>query len=401
MAALTIKIGLWYQSQELYQWLHTLSERTKRLSLVCVAGNADDLERCLEDQTLDVLVVEYDAAREDLNFQLERFLLRRPEVHLLVVASSTDPDSLLKAMRLGAREYLVKPVSDSEFASALVRVARLMEASRRRQVRAGRTVALIGAKGGLGVTSLAVNLAAELAEMGGGRVGLFDLNLINPDVGLSLDLDPGHTLANLARAEGRLDELAIEEATVDFEGRFTVLCGPADFVEAAAVGPDDVEKLLLVATDSYDWLILDVAPGTDDRTIKALDKAHVVLFVTQATVSGLKNAQRSLSLFSRLGYGPEKIKIIIDRSGRRGDLSASQIKRVLSEEIYFTLPDDESAMLAAEGAGKPLHRVRRRSPLRKACAKLAARLSQEVVVAKESGEPNPGLEPSDNLRVVS
>jgi len=401
MAALTIKIGLWYQSQDLYQWIHTLSERTKRLSLVCVAGNVDDLERGLEDQSVDVLVVEYDAASDDLNFQLERFHLRRPEVHLLVVASSTDPDSLLKAMRLGAREYLVKPVSDSDFASALVRVARLMEASRRRQIRAGRTVAVIGAKGGLGVTSLSVNLAAELAEMGGGRVGLFDLNLINPDVGLSLDLEPGHSLADLARGEGRLDEVAIEEASADFEGRFSVLCGPNDFVEAAAVGPDDIEKLLLVAADAYDWLVLDVAPGTDDRTIKALDKAHVVLFVTQATVSGIKNAQRSLALFSRLGYGPEKVKIIVDRSGRRGDLSSSQIKRVLSEEIYFSLPDDEPAMLAAEGAAKPLHRVKKRSPLRKAVTKLAARLSQEVVVAKDGGELNPSLEQSDNLRVVS
>jgi pilus assembly protein CpaE len=394
-----LNLALWYQDQEMVPWLTALCSRTKRLQLVCSTNTMDALEHCLEENRVDLLVVEFDTTREDRMFQLERLHLRRPELNLLVAANSSDPDCLLQAMRLGAREYLVKPIADSEFASAIVRVVRFIEATRRRQIRAGRTVAVVGSKGGLGVTTISLNLAAELASSGGVRVGLFDFNLVNPDVGVSLDLEPKRSLVDLVRSEERLDELVIDDAMTDVEGRFLALCGPTDFVEGAEVGPDDIDKLLLVATDNFDWLVLDLAPGTDDRTIKALDKAHLVLLVTQATVTGLKNVQRTIALYSRLGYGPDKVKVVVNRAGRRGDLSWQQVKRVLSDEIYHQLPDDPQSIIAAESAAKPVCRVRKRSPLRKAYTKLAARLNRDVMVQPEA-EPNPSLEEGNQLRVV-
>jgi pilus assembly protein CpaE len=395
-----LNIALWYQEPDMVPWLTGLCSRTKRLALVCAADGVEAVERCLDENQVDLLMVEFDPTREDRIFQLERLHLRRPELNLLVAANSSDPDCLLQAMRMGAREYLVKPIADSEFASAIVRVVRFMEATRRRQVRAGRTVALVGSKGGLGVTSISLNLAAELASAGGVRVGLFDFNLVNPDVGVSLDLEPQRSLVDLVRSDERLDELMIDDAMTEVDGRFSVLCGPNDFVEGAEVGPDDIEKLLLVATDNFDWLVLDLTPGTDDRTIKALDKAHLVLLVTQATVTGLKNAQRTLSLYSRLGYGSDKVKILVNRTGRKGDLSWPQVKRVLSDEVYHQLPDDVPSILAAEGAAKPLCRVRKRSPLRKAYTKLTAKLNRDVMVQRQE-EPNPSEEGRNNLRVVS
>jgi pilus assembly protein CpaE len=399
MSKSVLNLALWYQDQDMVPWLTGLCSRTKRLQLVCSTGAVDALERCLEENRVDLLVVEFDTTREDRMFQLERLHLRRPELNMLVAANSSDPDCLLQAMRLGAREYLVKPIADSEFASAIVRVVRFMEATRRRQIRAGRTVAVVGSKGGLGVTTIGLNLAAELAALGGVRVGLFDFNLVNPDVGVSLDLEPQRSLVDLVRSDERLDELMIDDAMTEVGGRFYALCGPTDYVEGAEVGSDDVEKLLLVASDSFDWLVLDLTPGTDDRTIKALDKAHLVLLVTQATVTGLKNVQRTLSLYSRLGYGSDKVKVVVNRTGRRGDLSWQQVKRVVNDEIYHQLPDDSQSILAAEAAAQPLERIRKRSPLRKSFAKLAARLNRDVMVARVT-EPNPSLEEEGQLRVV-
>ena len=394
-----ITLGVWFQDPAVEQQLTGLADRSPRLDLATASTSLEEVDMYLTERPLDVLVVEYEPGIEGQDFMVERFHLHHPYVNLLFLSSVTDSNAVLQAMRLGAREYLTKPLVEKDFVSALVRLTRRMEASRAESRRAGHIIAVMGAKGGIGVTTIAINLAAELAQAGSGRVGVVDLNLTNPDVSAILDVDSVGNISDVVRDPDRIDELRMMENFSDYDGLFLALSGPSDFVEAAEVRPDAVDKFLLLSTDVFDWLILDVGCGASDSTLKALDRSELVFLVTKPSVVSVKNAKRVQSLFARLGYGPEKVKIVSSRQGGRGDLSAAQLKTVFNEAPYFSIPDDEPSAHAAEGAGRPLYSARKRSVLRKSFVKLAGRLVTDFgrSLQSESG-PNPSQERP--LRVV-
>jgi pilus assembly protein CpaE len=219
--------------------------------------------------------------------------------------------------------------------------------------------AVLGAKGGCGATLVAAHLAA--GKVGEGEVFLVDLDTGKGDLAGYLDLRSSRTLNALLE---RLDELdaALLDGACEVSGGVRVLAQPYELTELQIVSPEEVRKLLSFVRAHADWVVADLGSGVDAGTLAAIEVAsHVVLVVTPDIIA-LRDAQRILRLLRRLGIGPERVRLVVNRATPR-DLSAEEIDAQLGVPVVASLPLDLDAGRAATMGGALLSASAPRSPL--------------------------------------
>ncbi len=276
---------------------------------------AEDFERKAVQQQPEVLLVEYDAQNSGLADLLERLRRSAPRAAVVAWSASKDPEAILKAMRLGVREYLVEPGASQEFNDAVLRLARLTLVSGQPS---GRVIAVAGVKGGVGGSHLAVNLAWGLSQGLGQRVALMDLDLGGGDLALLLDLEPARDLTDVVSEFSRLDAVLMDSLMTEVAPGLRLLAAPGDPVAAETIGPEHLGRALDHLADAHAVVILDLSSHLDEVTLMALERAHQILLVVEPTVVGLKSARRLQALHERLGISPSKVSLVVNRDGARG-----------------------------------------------------------------------------------
>jgi pilus assembly protein CpaE len=329
---------------------------------------AEDFERKAVQQQPEVLLVEYDAGHAGLADLLERLRRSAPRAAVVAWSASKDPEAILKAMRLGVREYLVEPGASQEFNDAVLRLARLTLVSGQP---AGRIIAIAGVKGGVGGSHLAVNLAWALSQGQGLRVALMDLDLGGGDLALLLDLEPTRDLTDVVSEFNRLDSVLMDSLMTEVAPGLRLLAAPGDPVAAETIGPEHLSRALDHLADAHAVVIMDLSSHLDEVSLSALERAHQILLVVEPTVVGLKNARRLRSLHERLGLATSKVSLVVNRDGARGCIERSEVARILGGEILAYLPNDSEVLMEAGNAGRPALREWPRAKWSKAVRAMA------------------------------
>jgi pilus assembly protein CpaE len=338
--------------------------------------------RVLADQLRPDLVLLDSMCRdlEDLPV-LEHVSAQHPHTALVMMCANHTPEFLINAMRVGVREVLKSPVTRETLVAAVERIEqRLGLAARPRQP--GTVVAFIPCKGGSGATFLATNLGYQLAAENR-KVLLVDLNLQFGDAVLFIhDSKPANNLADVARNIQRLDASFLAGNLVKISPNYGVLAAPEDPGQAMEVKPEHVELLLNVAANHYDFVILDVGRVLDAVTLKALDRATYVFPVMQLTLPFLRDAHRLVCTFRSLGYSKDKIRLLVNRLEKSGELKLADAERSLGLSAFRTLPNSYQAVAAAVNQGQPLASFARGNPVAKSLQELARTL---IPPSTESG----------------
>jgi pilus assembly protein CpaE len=338
--------------------------------------------RVLADQLRPDLVLLDSMCRdlEDLPV-LEHVSAQHPHTALVMMCANHTPEFLINAMRVGVREVLKSPVTRETLVAAVERIEqRLGLAARPRQP--GTVVAFIPCKGGSGATFLATNLGYQLAAENR-KVLLVDLNLQFGDAVLFIhDSKPANNLADVARNIQRLDASFLAGNLVKISPNYGVLAAPEDPGQAMEVKPEHVELLLNVAANHYDFVILDVGRVLDAVTLKALDRATYVFPVMQLTLPFLRDAHRLVCTFRSLGYSKDKIRLLVNRLEKSGELKLADAERSLGLSAFRTLPNSYQAVAAAVNHGQPLASFARGNPVAKSLQELARTL---IPPSTESG----------------
>src|SRR5690606_9872400 len=233
--------------------------------------------------------------------RIEVALNDSPTTSVIMLSPERSPEYLLRLMRSGVREVVPTPLTNGELKAAYARqFERLM--ARRGSARKGRVLAFLPAKGGSGSTFLSTNLAYALAARGQ-RVALIDLNLRCGDPALFLgEARPATTIAGLARDVSRLDPTFLESSMMEVAPNLRVLASPDTPEGAMDVTPAAVERILSVARERFDFVLLDMGRLLDGAAVRALDQAEALYLTLQLTLPFIHDARRLLALLATLGY---------------------------------------------------------------------------------------------------
>ncbi len=282
-----------------------------------------------------------------------------PTTTVIVMSVQGESEYLREAMAAGARDYLIKPFSADDLVNT-IRRAHDMDSRRRERFapapialrRTGRIVAVFSTKGGVGKTTIATNLAAELATHAHKSVVLVDLDLQFGDVAIMLDSIPVRTIADIAK-EDEIDSELVEACLLTHKSGVRVLASPLRPEQAEVITAKHVEAILTLLAETHDFIIADMPQGLNDITLTALDAADRILLVTTLELPAIKNARLCLEIMEALGYGQDKVKLVLNRSSRDIGLSIEEMEKILRRSVDVHIPSDGRVVVPSVNKGVP------------------------------------------------
>jgi pilus assembly protein CpaE len=239
-------------------------------------------------------------------------------------------------------------------------------------------LALMSAKGGAGSTFLATSLAAALAARGR-RTAVLDLDLAHGDAAVFLSDQPGATtLSDLAAQHARLDGALLESALLACGPELRLLPAPQRLEGAMAIRSESVARIVELAAARFDAVVLDLGRGPDAATLPALDLASSMQVVAPPTLAGLHGARRLLALLRELDVARGRTRLVVNRVGQPGELTATDLRRALGFEEAREIADSPATVASATDHGVPIGRHAPRDPVARALAAWAEELSPEL-----------------------
>ncbi len=329
----------------------------------------------VEQEHPDLLIVDFgNEVTPDLR-TLEPVALRYPAMSIILISAKPTHEFLLQAMRIGARDVLPSRFPEQNLKQAVARIQQRVSSvtSPRTQ---GKIFAFMACKGGSGATFLATNFAYALASGKDSRVLLIDLNLHFGQALLYIyDAVTSSTVADVTRQIQRLDGAFLESSTVQVLPNFGVLAAPKSPEKVVEeVKPESVERLLNVAVNHYDYVILDISRTLDAVSIKALDRADMIFPVLQSSLPFIRDAKRLIGVFHSLGYVNGKINLIVNRHEKGGEISLEDVDRTLGIAVFKTVPNSYEAVTGSINHGIPILRLAPRDPVTKTLQEMAQAL---------------------------
>ena len=302
-------------------------------------------------------------------------------VPVIAYSSRTDAESARRAVLAGARDYLTKPFKSGQPAQSILAALDQVKSRQAREsgqtaqpIASGIVITVYGAKGGIGKTTIAANLAIALAQVTGGSVALADMDTKFGDVAITMDIPVEKTIVELARRADEVDRELVRDYLVHHSSQVRVLPAPFEPSEWHTIKPPQMEKIIAVLAQTHDFVVLDTAATFDDLVAVALDKANIVLLVTSMDISSIKNTVVVLKLLASSSFPQEKVKLTINHASATNSLKEEDVKTVLKQEVFWRIPYDEGVGASVQ-LGKPVVMARPRARVSQSILDLAAVLS--------------------------
>jgi pilus assembly protein CpaE len=273
---------------------------------------------------------------------------QHPSIGFLVVASQSDPAVLLEAMRAGATEFLHEPITQEALEQA---ISHLVAHRPSAATTKGEVFAFVGAKGGVGTTTTAVNVATALAKAAPSQTLFADLHVAGGDAGLLFGVEPRFSIADALDNTHRFDEAFFRGLVATTKSKVDLLASSdRPFVQHA--GTQQFRSVVEFATQLYRYVILDV-PRSDVAAIDALEVASRIVVVTNQDLSAVRGASR-LAAALRERYGRDRVLVVVNRSDKHAEISQVDIEKVVASKVKHMLPSDYQLALQALNKGRPL-----------------------------------------------
>lgn len=296
-----------------------------------------------------------------------------------VLALSDNPsvELIIEVMRAGAKEFVPVPIIKNEFFEAIKKlVTEMNEPVKKNKCK---IISVFSNKGGIGKTSLATNLALELAKITKENIALIDLNFQMGDITTFLDLKPSFNISYMLENLDKINETFLLSTLERYKNTsLYVLADPPYFKQADNIQPRQITRLFDTLKETFSYIIVDAEASFDGKNIAALDNSDLIMLVTVANLPALRNTQRCLELFEKLGYDKEKIKIVVNRYMENDEIKEVDIEKVLSKDIYWKIPNNYFAIMSAINKGIPVSDVNDTTNVSQSYKKLAQQISDNL-----------------------
>jgi pilus assembly protein CpaE len=363
------------------------------VSVVDTVSRGPEILTSLRSLEPDVVIVDGAwGSKADVEF-IRSVAAVLPRSLIMLVAPDEDLEYVQQALLAGARGFVTQSSAESSLVEALDRMLQLETFRRPLQVedeqgrvvadgKEGRLISVFSAKGGVGCTVIAVNLAIALRRQTGEAVCLFDCDLHFGNVAVLLNLWPQTTLAELLPYTDDLTPELVEEVMLTHPSGVRVLLPPTAFEDAEKVGSSLVARVVQILKRRQKFVIVDVGARLDSSALAILDSSFRIVLVTTPEVPALHNLRRMLQLTEDLGYPREKVVILGNRFSASWGVQTTHIAETLGYPVAVTLPSDGRLVTQAANRGIPFVVDAPRS----APARAVSELADLIVEADRHGD---------------
>jgi pilus assembly protein CpaE len=324
------------------------------------------------DATPDMVLVDLDGVSRVPDW-LEEMVSRLPRSHVVVCSQSRDPDFLISLMKLKVGAFVPLPLDRQELQAVAAQARLALEEEQVRAAQASQIIMVTGTKGGVGVTSIAANLAVALAELNPTQTVLVDLARPFPHVGQFMDLRGQHTIMDLIHSVDSLDSVFIQKTVQRHKSSLDVLLSNIDDPLGAGSMADalSLKKVMGALRGSYNWIVVDLGCWIDYLYAALLKEADQVLVVTELSVPDLFGLKRLKGLYTAWDVDDQKLNMVLNRYDKDYTLNIKDLENIFLRPVFATLPSDYAALIDAINQGIPLAEAAPRSKLWRGIKKLA------------------------------
>ncbi|ETX03308.1 MAG: hypothetical protein ETSY1_00415 [Candidatus Entotheonella factor] len=332
--------------------------------------------------TPDLVIIDMQRSYREV---LQRASLARrnaPQAEIFVASVHIDPEDLLHLFRENIDDFIQLPVKDYEVKQALERFLQRREQITQPTAQLGKVINLMGTKGGIGTTTIAVNLAVSLKRQDAKRkVVLVDLDYQFGDIALFLDLKPPHSIIHVAEHLSQSGRLVLQhefmqDVLMEHDSGIYVLSAAKADEDREALTPEVVNKTIDVLRSMYDYVILDSGHVFDEVTVEILNRLPALYLVSTLHLPVIRNTARFLAYLS--SFDPlhnENIRIIINRHrSQYEDISLNEFEKAY-KDVFFAIPNDYPKASSFLNRAKPIPSLSRWSSIARAYKRLAAKLA--------------------------
>lgn len=303
----------------------------------------------------DLCVVCLDADSAQALGLIAQIVVSAPDVVVLPASEKADSALILKAIRAGAREFLTLPSEPAELQGIAERLCTASVGQNTIAIRGPQVVAVTGAAGGVGCTSVAVNLAASLAMRKSQECLLLDFDLMFGAVDVCLDIIPDNTLSTILQNFDRLDQTLLKRSLTRHRSGLYVLPHPVAMEDAAKIDPESLKRFLGLLKSAFPTLVIDTSKGLQSSDFVAFEMADLILIVVTLDLTCLRNSARLLNLLRQFDGMIDRVKVVVNRVGSfENEISLSKAEETLKTPIFRQVPNASKPFQASRVKGAPL-----------------------------------------------
>lgn len=342
--------------------------------MVKTMGSVDDFNegvRIIQSTNPMVVILDIKELAKGVE-EIRHLLSRFPRLSVFVTAQEKNPDWILGVMKAGAVAYLLKPLDSADLSEELHKVGRLwvQPSPAAKAEKAAKIISIYNPLGGMGTTTIAVNLAASLAGENE-KVALVDLNLFSGDISSFLDVNPSYTLSSVTSNIARLDASFLMTTMTRHSSGVYVLAEPLEVEETFDITPEQVKRVLSILKAAFTYIVIDTGGHLAGCNMAAFESSDFVLFNTVLGLPSLKNAKRYLSAMSKKGLRKDKVKLVVNRYIHKADIRVEDAEKVLDFKVFQTIPNEYADVVDSINKGIPLVTLTPRSAVSRAIKNLA------------------------------
>jgi pilus assembly protein CpaE len=331
--------------------------------------------------TADLIIFQLgDRPEEDIR-QVQQIISSGMAREVFLTSKLIKPEILIEAMRAGVKEFCSQPVNKEDVKRALQKL-RDQQSPQKPQIaegpkKQGRIINVIGSKGGVGTTTVAVNLATSLAEADREKmIALIDMNLLFGEIPLFLSIESVFDWMEVAKNISRIDSTYLLSVMSRHNSGVHVLPSPAKVLDEFRVTPQVIEALLVQMRSMFDYIVIDSGQVLDDISRTILKLSDSLIIVTLLSLPCLINVKRLMDHFHKFGYPrDEDIQILVNRHHKRSMISLEDAEKSLKKKIFWNIPNDFQTTMSAINQGRPLSVMDSTAEITASFRELAAMIS--------------------------
>lgn len=353
--------------------------------LVTVIDNLENAAREIRSTQPEIIIIDHQLGDQPTLDIVDDLCIQFPNRAVVALLSEDNPELAQQVMFAGARAFLVQPFTQVEFLSTLRRVYALEERRRLAQppatsAEAGprdplQIITVYSPRGGVGCSTVAINLAVALHEQIDGRTLLMEGKLHFGHLGLMLNVRPRNSLAELIPHAHSLDADLIEDVVVQHATGIEVLLSPPNIEMAQGIKPDDMLNVLRGVRPLYDFIVIDTGSYLNENTVTLMDLSDRVLLVANPDLASLHDVSRFIQVSRTLGYPPGKVLVVLNRAGMLGGVKTKDIETALHQPPFVEIPEDGSKAIRSLNRGVPMYFKYPRNPISRSIRHLAKTLA--------------------------
>lgn len=303
------------------------------------------------------------------------------DLTIIATTNKVSTDIIIKTLRAGAKDIITKPFIKTELTETIKKaISNIKEENKNETCK---VISTFSNKGGIGKTSIAVNLALELAQATKEKVALIDLNLQLGDVATFLDMTPTFAMDYIADNIDNLGEDELLKTLSRYKNTsLYVIADPINIDKSRDITANQIKCILDTLKRTFSYIVIDIGTNIDTKTITALDMSDLILLIAIVNLPAIRSTQRCMDLFEKLGYSKDKVKLILNRHMENEDIKTTDIEDVVQQKVYWKIPNNYLTMVSAINKGVPVSEINPESNLARNYKEFSVKVSDYLITQK-------------------